>query len=81
VVGAALAAAGVATGGLPSGVELVRRRSGEQSWTFALNHTGDPVRVPARGVDLVSGVRIEEAVRLAPGAVAVVRDAANSSGL
>jgi beta-galactosidase len=64
-----LAGAGVATGGLPAGVELVRRAG----WLFALNHTDAPVRVPASGVELLSQTRVEDELSIAPGGFAVVR--------
>jgi beta-galactosidase len=61
-------------GGLP-GVELVRRRNGETSWLFAINHTDETRDVPAKGVDLVTGADTGGCLRLAPGGYAVVREA------
>lgn len=60
------------------GVEVQRRRSGEQTWLFVLNHTDEQVQVPARGTDLVTGAAVDGAVRVAPGGVAVVREGAQS---
>jgi beta-galactosidase len=56
------------------GVEVQRRRAGEQTWLFVLNHTSDEVSVAARGTDIVSGVAVPGAVTVAPGGVAVVRE-------
>jgi beta-galactosidase len=80
LVAAVAGAAGAtpALPGAPPGVEAVRRRAGERSWLFVLNHTGRPVEVPARGVDLLrpasGGAEVTGTLRLAPGAVAVVRE-------
>jgi beta-galactosidase len=58
----------------PAGVEVVRRRSGERSWLFVLNHTDEHREVEAAGHDLVSGVRVGPTLRLAPRTAAVVRE-------
>ncbi|MFF5216105.1 beta-galactosidase [Micromonospora sp. NPDC000442] len=58
----------------PEGVEAVRRRDGEASWLFLLNHTDHEQRVPARGVELLTATPIEQAITLAPGGVAVLRE-------
>jgi beta-galactosidase len=55
--------------GLPAGVEAVRRGG----YLFAVNHTGAPARVPAQGVDLVSGAVIDAGLEVAAGGYAVVR--------
>jgi beta-galactosidase len=68
-----LAEAGVATGGLPAGVEVVRRQAGQTSWLFAINHTDAPVAVPATGVELISECRVDGELAMAPGSFAVVR--------
>ncbi|MBO4206777.1 beta-galactosidase, partial [Micromonospora echinofusca] len=60
--------------GAPPGVEAVRRRSADTSWLFLLNHTDRPQRVPAAGVDLLTGALVGGAVTLAPGGVAVLRE-------
>jgi len=73
LVGAALAAAGVRPGGLPPGVEVVRRRAAGRGWTFLLNHTAEPVRVPGAGYELVSGARVDRELALPPGGFAVLR--------
>ena len=70
-----LAEAGVAAAtSPPSGVEVVRRRSGEGSWLFVLNHTDEPCEVGASGHDLVSGVDVGPTLRLARRTAAVVRE-------
>jgi beta-galactosidase len=58
----------------PPGVEAVRRRSTDASWLFLLNHTERPQRVPAVGLDLVTGEPVDEAVVLPAGGVAVLRE-------
>ena len=40
------------------GVEVQRRRNGDASWLFVLNHTDDVVTVPADGTDIVSGTPV-----------------------
>jgi beta-galactosidase len=77
VIGAALAAAGVAPvmPGLSAGVEAVRRCGANgRSWLFLLNHTTEPATVPASGVDLLTGVEVAGSVELPPGGGAVVRE-------
>jgi beta-galactosidase len=66
--------AGVAAGGAPPGVELVRRAGGGRSYLFALNHNGDPATVHADGVDLVGGGTVSGALTVPPGGVAVIRE-------
>jgi beta-galactosidase len=67
------AVAGVAVHDRP-GVEVVRREGERASYLFVLNHTGREATVPAVGADLVSGQECAQAVRVPPGAVAVVRE-------
>jgi beta-galactosidase len=55
-------------------VEVVRREGERASYLFVLNHTGREATVPAVGTDLVSGQECAQAVRVPPGAVAVVRE-------
>jgi beta-galactosidase len=57
-----------------SPVETVRRRSGDTTWTFLFNH-GDvqEVVVPADGVELISGARVDGSVTVPAGGYAVVR--------
>ena len=58
------------------GMEVVRRVSadGDRSYLFCLDHTGAEQRVPARGVDLITGAWVEGEVRVPPRGVAVVRE-------
>lgn len=58
----------------PSGVEVVRRRDGDRSWLFAINHTAAEVRLPVAGVELLTGVRCAGELTLPAGDVAVVRE-------
>lgn len=71
-----LAGASSASADLPAvpGVEAVRRVRDGQSWLFLLNHTDQDQRVPAAGVDLVSGRTVSGSIELAAGGVAVVRE-------
>lgn len=81
VIAAALAAARLApeVPGLPASVEAVRRRSSDgRSWLFVLNHTSEPVTVPASGVDLLTGVEAGGSLELPSGGVAVVREGTGS---
>ena len=55
-------------------VEVQRRRAGDASWLFVLNHTDDAVTVAAHGTDIVSGVPVSGSVTLPPCGVAVVRE-------
>ncbi|MGC5288809.1 beta-galactosidase [Micromonospora sp. DT231] len=58
----------------PPGVEVVRRRDGERTWLFVLNHTEAEIRLPARGTDLLTGARCSGELMVPAGAVAVVRE-------
>lgn len=60
---------------LPPGVEVVCRRNAENSYRFLINHETDTeVTVPARGVDLLTGQRLDDKVVLPASGVAVVRE-------
>ncbi|TDW84131.1 beta-galactosidase [Kribbella pratensis] len=52
----------------PSPVETIRRRAGETTWTFLINHGDTQVAVPADGSELLVGE-----LPLPPGGYAVVR--------
>jgi beta-galactosidase len=56
-----------------SEVETVRRRSGDVTWTFLLNHGDAEVVVPVDGVELISGSKVEGELSLPGGGYAVVR--------
>ena len=58
--------------GLADGVEAVRP-SGDGP-LFLLNHTDQPVTVPASGVDLVTGRSVDGAVKLSAGGFAIVQE-------
>ena len=65
--------AGIELPDLPAGVELVRRRAGETSWTILINHGDAAVAVPIEGHELLSGADVTGSLTLAAGAQAVVR--------
>ncbi|MEU4366382.1 beta-galactosidase [Micromonospora chersina] len=71
---ARLAGVGPVCPGAPPGVEAVRRRAGDRSWLFLLNHTGRPQRVAAAGTDLLTGAPVDDAVTIPAGGVAVLRE-------
>ncbi|NUR98226.1 MAG: beta-galactosidase, partial [Kribbellaceae bacterium] len=54
-------------------LETVRRRSGDTTWTFRINHSDDEVVVAATGVELVSGRAVDGELRVPAGGYAVVR--------
>ncbi|TNH26981.1 beta-galactosidase [Micromonospora orduensis] len=58
----------------PPGVEVVRRRDGERTWLFVLNHTGAEIRLPVAGVELLTGARCAGELTVPAGEVAVVRE-------
>ena len=58
----------------PAGVEVVRRRAGERSWLFAINHTDTHARLAVSGVDLLADTRCDGELLVPAGAVAVVRE-------
>ncbi|WFF03703.1 beta-galactosidase [Micromonospora sp. WMMD964] len=59
---------------VPTGVEVVRRRDGDRTWLFVLNHTDTEVRLPASGVELFTGARCAGELTVPAGEVAVVRE-------
>jgi len=56
------------------GVEVSRRRAGDSSWLFVLNHTDAAAEVPADGTDIVTGAPVSGSVVVPAGGVAVVRE-------
>jgi beta-galactosidase len=56
------------------GVEVVRRHGEAATYLFVINHTDGAVEIPARGIDLVSGMDCGETVKIGAGGVAVVRE-------
>lgn len=59
---------------VPAGVEVVRRRAGERSWLFVLNHGDDACELAAAGHDLVADAPVGPVLRVPAGAAAVVRE-------
>jgi beta-galactosidase len=57
-----------------AGVEVSRRRKGDASWLFVINHTDDTATVAAHGTDIVTGAVISGALSVPAGGVAVVRE-------
>jgi len=59
----------------PPGVDVVQRRSGQQTWTFVIDHAGAGARVPLAGTDLVSERDCDAAhpLTVPPGGVAVIQ--------
>ncbi len=62
----------VVGGAAPLGVEAVRRRDAHADYLFLLHHGDRAGRVDGAGTDLLTGER--GTLRLAPGAVAVLRE-------
>jgi beta-galactosidase len=62
--------------GTPPGVEVVRRTGGDRSWLFVLNHTAAARRVPADGVNVLTGAAVTGEIVVPAGAAAVVRTTA-----
>jgi beta-galactosidase len=64
-----------------AGVETVRRRGDGASYLFVINHTDREVEVPAAGDELLTRTQATGVLRVAPGAVAVVRENRSADGL
>jgi beta-galactosidase len=56
------------------GVEVVRRSGNGNTYAFILNHTGNDVRVPVPGLDLLTGEEHAQEVPVAAGSAAVIRE-------
>lgn len=56
------------------GLEILRRRAGEHSYLFALNHTDTARTVTGAGHDLLTGEDVNGTFSLAPGDVVVLRE-------
>jgi beta-galactosidase len=65
--------AGVEPPELPAGVELVRRRADETTWSFLINHGDAEVAVPISGFELLTGTEVAGQLVLSAGGQAVVR--------
>jgi beta-galactosidase len=59
---------------VPSGVEVVRRTGDGRSYLFVLNHTSDPVEVPADGFDLRHNQPVVGSVLVMAGDTVVIRE-------
>ena len=59
--------------GVPSGVEVVRRRSEAASYVFAINHTGSDAAIEAQGRNLLTGEQTERHT-VPAGEVAVIAE-------
>ncbi|MEU8223261.1 beta-galactosidase [Kribbella sp. NPDC048915] len=55
-------------------VETVRRRAGDTTWTFYINHGDAEVVVPAAGAELVTGATVAGELAIPGGGYAVVRE-------
>jgi beta-galactosidase len=73
-------AAGLTPTRLPRGVEVITRRVGDTQYRFILNHTGEPVRLPSDGLDLVTGEPAGDQFSVAAGGWAVVRNSKTPTG-
>ncbi|MFI5933087.1 beta-galactosidase [Actinoplanes sp. NPDC051494] len=67
-------AAGAVPEGPGRGVEVVRRHGDRRSYLFVINHTNTEIEYAAHGCDLVTGGAVDGLLRVAPGAVRVVRE-------
>ncbi|NYI06907.1 beta-galactosidase [Allostreptomyces psammosilenae] len=81
---AVLAAAGADAGlpaapELPAGVELVRRRSEDAEYLFAINHTAEDATVPGSGTELFTGAECAGVLPVPAGEVRVLRTAPSSA--
>jgi beta-galactosidase len=63
----------LAGSGEPELVETVRRRSGDTTWTFLINHGTAEAAISARGIELVSGGPVDGELVVPAGGYAVVR--------
>ena len=68
-----LAHAGVEVEEPPAGVEVVVRRSSSGTWRILLNHADSEATVHARGIDALTGERVDGVLALPAGAVRIVR--------
>ncbi|PFG35296.1 beta-galactosidase [Sanguibacter antarcticus] len=59
---------------LGGSVEVVRRASAQASYLFIVNHSADPVDIPVRGTELVTGSIVRDSVLVPAGAVRVVKE-------
>ncbi|HWS32341.1 MAG TPA: Beta-galactosidase C-terminal domain, partial [Actinoplanes sp.] len=69
--------AGARTGEKNKHLEVVRRKDGGRSYLFVINHSPDPVELPATGHDLITGQPVTGALLVEGGGVAVIREEAS----
>ena len=75
VVQRVLADAGVSSPtAVPRGVEVVRRVGDDAAYVFVINHTDAAVDIPARGMELLRGTQLDDALVVPAGEVAVIRE-------
>ena len=60
--------------GAGDGLEAVRRRAGDRRWLFLINHGDRERRVPANGVELLTGEAVTGTVTVPAGGLAVIRE-------
>lgn len=64
--------AGITASSHPEGLEVVTRRSPDAVYRVAINHRAEDVAIPATGVELLSGSRIDGFFTIPAGGVAVI---------
>jgi len=62
------------------GVEVVRRRGADATYTFVINHTDTAIPQPASGAELLTGETVTATIVVPAGAVRVIRSAAALAG-
>lgn len=67
-----LAASGVKPLNAPPEIEITRRRAGDRTWTYVLNHTAGEQRIDLSGKDLLTGDQLNESSVVGPFGVRVV---------
>jgi beta-galactosidase len=65
---------------VPRGVEVVRRVGDDAVYVFVINHTDAAVEVPARGMELLRDVPLDDALTVPAGEVAVIREPGRLGG-
>ena len=65
---------------VPPGVEVVRRHGEAATYLFVLNHTREPVSIPAAGYDLVAEAEVDGCLVVAGGDCALVRQDGPATG-
>lgn len=71
------AEAGAAASGAPVGVEIVKRRSVDHDYLFIINHTDTAVNHPATGVELTTGLKVQNDIQVPAGEVRVIHTSAS----